>query len=205
MKRAIFLLAVLNLLVLPSLAQEKKEGKEAEQSMTPPKPLEDDFINWMVGEWDGWTQSPMSKSKDSYKMEWSLDKQFALMHITSKTTEMTAAQKKDAAEAYGMSMEDLEKIMQMTYKGMGLLTLNPMTGEPMGYWFDNWRGVYKGTGKREGNREVMTWEGPMDTEMRTTERVSNDKMVVTFSWKSPKGPMMEGKSEYTRKKGAGKM
>ena len=205
MKRIGFVfLTAFVLLALPLLGQEKEKAKEAAPSMTPPKALTDDLCTWMIGEWEGWTQSPMGKSKDWQKVDWGLDKQFVMTNYTSKTSEMTAEQKKKAMEDYGMSAEDVEKMIKMTYKGMGPLTVNPTSGEYIGYWFDNWRGVYKGTGKREGNKITINWEGPMGTEVRTTEKVSDDQMVVTFKSTDPKGHAMEGKTELTRKKAAGK-
>ncbi|MEK9136300.1 MAG: hypothetical protein AAB393_04200, partial [Bacteroidota bacterium] len=104
------------------------------------------------------------------------------------------------AEAYGMTKEQVEKMKDMIYKGMGPMTINPMTGEYVGYWFDNWRGMYKGTGKREGNKITMNWEGPMGTSTRTIENVGDDKMVQTYSEKDMKGNVVEGKTEMTRKK-----
>jgi hypothetical protein len=186
-------------------AQEKEKPKEAAPAMVPPQPLSDDFSDWMIGEWEGTTTSIMGTSKDWQKVEWGLDKQFLMTNYTSKTLGMTEEQKKKAAEMWGMSLEDIEKMTQMTYKGMGPMTMNPATGEYVGYWFDNWRGVYTGKGRREGNKVAITWEGPMGTEVRTTEKVSDDKMVVTFKSTDPKGNVMEGKTELTRKKAAGKM
>jgi len=205
MKRnLLFVVAVLVLFSLPLLSQGKEKPKEAARSMMPPKALDDDLCTWMVGEWEGWSQSPMGKTTDGYKNEWSLDGQFLMMQATSKTAEMTEEQKKKAPETYGMSMEDVEKMNAMTYKGMGPLTISPGLGEYTGYWFDNWRGVYKGTGKREGNKITMWWEGPMGEEMRTTEKVGDDKMVITFKSTDPKGAVTEGKTELTRKKSESK-
>jgi hypothetical protein len=193
MKKISLFLVLLFIVAVPLYAQ-----------MAPPKPLNDDLCAWMVGEWEGWSNSPMGKTKDWAKYEWGLDKQFVLTQYTGQTTEMTDDQKKKAMEMYSMSKEDVEKMMKMAYKGRGPITMNPATGEFMGYWFDNWRSVYKGTGKRDGNKLTMTWEGPMGTEVRTTEKVSNDKMVVTFKSTDPKGNVTEGKSELTRKKAAAK-
>jgi hypothetical protein len=201
MKRSILLLlAVLVISALPLLAQEKEKPKEAAPSMAPPTALTDDMCAWMIGEWEGWTDSPMGKSQEWDKYEWGLDSQFVIMTTTSKATEMTEEQKAKAMETYGMSKEDVEKMMQMTYKGMGPLTINPATGEYMGYWFDNWRGVYKGTGNRDGDKVTMTWEGPMGKETRTTEKVGDDKMVISIESTDMKGNVTKATTELTRKK-----
>lgn len=205
MKRnLLFVAMVLLLFSLPLLAQEKEKPKEAAPSMAPPSALTDDICAWMIGEWEGWTESAMGKSQEWDKYEWALDNQFVLMSATSKTTEMTEEQKAKVMEAYGMSKEDVEKMIEMTYKGMGTMTMNPVTGEYIGYWFDNWRGVYKGTGKREGNKVSMTWEGPMGKETRTTEKVDDNTMVIFIKSTDPKGIVMEAKEELTRKKAEGK-
>ena len=200
MKRfAWFAFCVLAVYAMPLPAQEK-ESKEAAQSMSPPKPLQDDLCAWMVGEWEGFSVSPMGKTKDWQKVEWGLDGQFVVTTYSSTTVEMTEEQKKKAMETWGMSKEDVENMMNMAYKGMGPMTINPATGEFVGYWFDNWRGMYKGSGKREGNRVTMSWEGPMGTEVRTTEKTGDDTMVVTFKSMDPKGNPMEGRTELKRKK-----
>ncbi|MBI4549082.1 MAG: hypothetical protein HY707_13950 [Ignavibacteriae bacterium] len=170
-------------------------------SMTPPKPIDDDLFTWMVGEWEGKTEGTMGKTKDWQKIEWSLDKQWVTVNYTGKFESMSPEQMKMMKENMKMTDDDIKKMMDMPYKGIGQFTLDPETGEFMGYWFDNWRGVYKGTGKREGNKSTVSWEGPRGTSLRTMERVSDDKMVETFKdTDTASGMVMEGKSEWTRKK-----
>lgn len=194
------LLVAVLVLALPLAAQEKERPKEAAPSMSPPKSLDDDLCTWMVGEWEGFSTSPMGKTKDWQKVEWGLDHQFVVMNYSGSPVEMTDEQKKKAMETYGISKEEVEQMMKMAYKGMGPLTINPATGAYVGYWFDNWRGMYKGSGKREGNKLTMTWEGPMGTEVRTTEKLADDTMVVTFKSTDPKGNVSEGRTELKRKK-----
>jgi hypothetical protein len=203
-KILVSLLAILAFVALPLFAQEKEMAKEATPSMTPPQPLADDFFKWMVGEWEGWSTSPMGKSQDWQMIEWGLDNQFVMTHYKAKTSEVNEEAMKAWAEAMKMSKEDMDKMKDMVYKGMGPMTINPMTGEIVGYWFDNWRGTYKGTGKREGNKITMHWEGTMGTSERTIEKVSDDKMVMTYKEPDPSGNVMEGRTEMTRKKMAGK-
>ena len=196
----LIVVAIAALVAVPVFAQEKEAAKESAPSMLLPKPLEDALCKWMVGEWEGWGTSPMGKTQDWHKVEWRLDNQFLMTYYTSKWSEMNAEGMKAWAESMKMSKEDLEKMKEMVYKAMGPLTIDPVSGEYMGYWFDNWRGVYKGTGKREGNKITMTWEGPMGTSVHTVEKVSDDKMVITFKETDPSGNVMEGRTELTRKK-----
>lgn len=191
------------LLAVCALAQEKEAAQEA-MPMTPPPAVSDDLFTWLVGEWEGWSTTPMGKSQDWQKVEWALDNQFLVMHYTAKTTEPNQEAMKAMAEAMKLSEADMKKMQDMAYKGMGTLTLNPMNGEVMAMWFDNWRGTYKGTGKREGDKFVISWESPMGAETRTIEKTSDGKLVMTFKGKDMLGKDAEGRTEMTRKKMAGK-
>ncbi len=203
-KNLLLCLACILMLALPAFAQEKEMANPAAMPMTPPQPLSDDLFKWMVGEWEGWSTSPMGKSQDWQKIEWALDNQFIVIHYTAKTTEPNQEAMKAMADAAKMSKADMDKMQNMGYKGMGPMTINPQTGEVTAMWFDNMRGSYKGKGKREGNKITMTWEGPMGARTDTTEKVSEDKMVVTYTNKEPDGKVTEGRTEFTRKKGASK-
>jgi hypothetical protein len=164
MKRSLTILLVA-LLGLPVFAQE----------MGPPKALDDDFFNWMVGEWEGWSEGPMGKTTDWLKYELGLDGQFLFMQATS--------------EAPGMA-----------YRGMGAVTLNPETGEIVGNWIDNFRGMYQGVGKRDGNKLIIEWDGKMGKSTRTTEKLGDNKFRVVAKSVGPDGSTMESKAEFTRKK-----
>jgi hypothetical protein len=135
------------------------------------------------------------------KCDWALDKQFLMMTFEGKFVEPNMEMMESWTEEMNMSEEDMDKMMEMPYKGMGLVSEDPKTGEMMGYWFDNWRGVSVGSGSQEKDTQMMTWEGPMGTEIRTIEMVGMDKMMITFKSSGPMGEY-EGKSEYTRKKGS---
>jgi hypothetical protein len=176
---AVLLLAVVVCIALPVFAQETKDAAKDAAAMMPPmpKPLDDEFLKWNIGEWEGTTTMPMGTSQDWQKVEMSLDDQFILIQYNSSVNG------------------------QVVYKGAGPMTIDPKTGGVVGYWFDNMRGMYKGVGKREGNKVSMTWEGgDGTTRWDTTEKVGEDKMVVTFKSKMPDGSMQEGRSEFTRKK-----
>ena len=168
--------------------------------MAPPKPLDNSFMTWMVGDWAGQTTGTTGKTKDWQKIEWGLDNQFVVVNYSSKMVSVSPEQMKAMTSSMKMSEEEVKKMMEMPYKGMGQFTINPMNGEFMGYWFDNWRGVYKGTGKIEAKKSTTTWEGLRGTSVRVMEKVSEDKMTETFKETESTGIVMEGKSEWTRKK-----
>jgi hypothetical protein len=198
MKRlALLLFFVVACLALPLFAQDTKEAAPA---MAPPKALEDDLMKWMVGEWEGWDNSPMGKSQVWQKNELSLDNQFVVTHYTSKITEMTPEQMKAAAAMYGMPEDQAKNMIGTVYTGMGPTTINPQTGEIVAYWFDSMRSVYTGKGKRDGGKYTVNWEGPMGSMVMVVEKTADDKMVMTFDQKDPSGNVMQSKAEFTRKK-----
>ena len=69
--------------------------------------------------------------------------------------------------------------------------------------FDSWRCIAKGTGKRQGNKEIVEWKwsasGQGDS-IRITEKVGDDKIIVTEKYTLPDGSIMEDKRKMTRKK-----
>lgn len=136
-------------------------------AQAPPAALQDDLYDWMVGKWEGSTESAMGKSNDEMEVDWDLEHQFLDVHYKQKMGEGTAA---------------------MTYKGRGMLTVNPQTKEYVGHWFGSFRDISTGKGSRTGNKLTMTWEGGAGPETRTIEKVADDKMVMTY-----KGTGMDGK------------
>jgi len=177
MKKLLLLLLALSIcLSLPLLAQEKETEKKemSAEEMMPPQPLDDEWSIWMVGEWEGWSQSAQGKTQDWEKISMALGGQF--LFAESKTV-----------------------MGAMTYKGMGATTIHPQTGEVVGYWIDNWRGMYKGKGTREGSKLTMEWHGPTGTYKRTMEKVGDDKYTATWSYSDPSGNHSEGTSEMTKK------
>ena len=176
--------------------QEEMMGEMPD--MTPPQPLQSEWNDWMVGEWEGHTESPMGKSKDWMKVQYTLGSQYMKIHVKSDMVETNEEAMKGWQEQMNLSDEQMEEMMGMEYEGMGLTTKDPQTGKQVGWWFDNWRSRSTGTGEKVSeNKSSMKWEGPMGVETRTIEKVGEDKMVMTFKSTGPMGDW-EGKSEYTR-------
>ena len=168
-KSFILFVALIICISLPLMAQEKEKP---EAPPPPPKPLGQEW-DWMVGEWEGWSESPMGKSKEWEKIEFTLDRQFLMIQASSEYD-------------------------GMTYKGGGVTTVDPKTGELVGFWFDNLRGIYKGKGKLEGNKSTMTWVGPMGKSTRIIEKVSEDEHTVTVKMTGPDGKETEAKTVMKR-------
>lgn len=180
------------------MAGDKKEMAGEMPDMMPPKSLKSEWNDWMVGEWEGYTTSPMGKSKDKMKVQYTLDNQYMEIHVKAKNVETNEEAVKAWQKQMNLSDEQMKAMMDMKYEGMGLTTNDPQTGKQRGWWFDNWRSHSAGTGEKiSENKASMKWEGPMGVETRTIEKVGENKMVMTFKSTGPMGEW-EGKSEYTR-------
>lgn len=144
------------------------------QDYAPPPPLDDKHFGWLIGEWEGWSESPMGKSKDWMKCEMGLGGQFMLMHYKNESD---------------MGM----------FTGMGAMTIGP-DGNIKAVWIDSWRSISSGTGTRDGDKTRMVWEGPMGQHVRVMTKVGDDKYVEEITMTGPDGGEMHAKSEMTRVK-----
>jgi len=165
---AIFFIVLLTSMALPLFAQ----------APATPAPLQDDLYNWMVGEWEGGTESTMGKATDEMKVDWDLEHQFLDFHYKQKMGEGTAA---------------------IVYKGRGLMTVNPQTQEYISHWFGSFRDISTGKGTRAGNKISMMWEGGAGPGTRTIEKMADDKMVMTFKGVGQDGREMSGTTTLMRK------
>ena len=169
-KRNIIISALLLLITVPLLAQDQQVPAN---TPPPPPPLQDTFLKWMVGEWQGTTTSPNGKSMDYMKCEMDLGGQFLRM-----TYKAVAGDK-------------------VLFSGMGMSTLDK-DGKPAGYWMDSWRTMSEGHGTQTGNINTMKWtmaEGPY---VRTTEKIDENTMHVTSVMTGPDGKEMKAETELKR-------
>ena len=101
-------------------------------------------------------------------------------------------------------MKILKDCKSNPFKELQLQTIDPKTGERIGYLFDSLRCIAKGTGRLEGNKEIMEWEwsvtGQGATSASITEKISDNKFIGTHKYILPNGNKMEDKVEFTRKK-----
>ena len=174
-KLLVVLLGLLVCVAMPLMAQDDKPmaKKDAEMEMGPPPALDNDYMNWMVGQWEGVGESPMGKSEIKMSCQMGLGGQFMMTEYNSKS-----------------EMGD--------FSGVGAMTLS-QEGDVKGFWIDSMRTMAQGKGTRDGNKVTVVWEGGMGKMTRTTEMVSEDKMVVTSVYETPQGNV-EGKEELTRVK-----
>lgn len=145
--------------------QEKKEG------FTPPIPLEDEYLDRLVGEWDvtgrilTGDEGQAFAATESY--EWVLNHQFLLLRY-----EMPGTPGKP-----GMS-------------GMGLIRSRPETLEYDFWWFSSYGEGQHYQGKREENALTLHHEGPKGKVRMTFSRPPEG--ITTFTVEV----MKTGETEY---------
>ncbi|OHB57170.1 MAG: hypothetical protein A2173_05470 [Planctomycetes bacterium RBG_13_44_8b] len=192
-----------------AINQEKENAKESMPSLVSPKGHDDEWSKWIVGEWEGTAKSDMGKYKDWVtgkgwaQIEFGLNGQFLIMKFQAKITQMSNEYIQYLKETMNMSDEDIEKIRNSTFEEINIQTIDPKTGEIVGYLFDSLRCVAKGKGRREENKEIMEWQWSVcgqGTSIQTTEKVSDDKFIFTEKYTLPDGSVMEDKGVMTRKK-----
>lgn len=193
------LLAALTTLLL--IAQEKEMSAEEEKLVAALNPSDDEVWQWMIGEWEGGSESAMGKSEDWMKFEWDLNSQFLTSEVRSTAAELNPEMVSKIAAEQGKTEAEIQKMMSAPYWAKGYATFDYQSGEIVSYWFDSHRSIYKGSETRSGNTITMHMKqlNGMITVERTAEKVSNDKMVGTFRSTLPDGQVIEGGFEATRK------
>lgn len=203
MKKIFIILLVVTMGMVSCARIQKKEiAKENAPSVFLPKPIDDDWSKWLVGEWEGSGESNAGKGKGWVKIELGLNGQFLIMKGEAEIAQVTAEQKKYLKETLHASDEDIEKFLSSSFKSVEIHTIDPKTGEIIGYLFDSLRCIAKGTGNRQPNKEIMKWEwsgSGQGTSTRITEKVSDNKLIMTEKYTLPDGSIMEDKGEMTRK------
>jgi hypothetical protein len=172
------------------------------------KALSDDWSRWLIGQWDVIAESDLAQFKSWVKgrgrmnVELVLGGQFIVMTSAGQMTELSDEYVQYLKKKLHASDEDIRELRNMHFGDLELRTIEPTTGRIVAYLFDSWRCVAKGTGKREGNREIMEWEWSVagqGTSVRVTERLSNDRFIVVERYTLPDGTIMQDKSQMIRK------
>ena len=204
--KKLFIVLIVSLFMVVFMAscagKETKMAKENNFSAFLPKPIDDDWSRWLVGEWEGSGESEAGKGKARVKIELGLNGQFLIMKGEAEIIEINDEQKKYLKETLHASDEEIKKFQSSTFKSLEFHTIDPKTGETIGYLFDSLRCVAVGRGKREGSKEIMKWEWSANgqgTSTRVTEKVSNDKLIATEKYTLPDGSTMEDKGQMTRR------
>jgi len=200
----LILLVVMISMASCAINKEKKMAKDIKPSSFQPEPLDDEWSKWLVGEWEGSAESDVGTGKIWTKIELGLNGQFLIMKSECKITEITDEQRQYLRETLHASDEEIEKSQSSTFKELQIHTIDPKTGEVVGYLFDSMRCVATGKGKREGNKEIMEWKWSVTaqgaTSVRIIEKISNNKFTLNHKYTLPDGNKMEDKIEMTCKK-----
>jgi hypothetical protein len=201
---SIVLLIVMVSMVSCAINGEKEMAKENGSSSFQPKPLDDEWSRWLVGEWKGTVGLGEVKSEAWREIEPGLNGQFL---ITKHEHKVTDEEIQSLRKIPHISDEDVKKYQSLPFKYLEICTIDPKNGEVIGYFFDSLRRVAEGKGKLQGNKEIVEWqwfaqgqEAPIMRNISITERVSDDRFITTKKYTLPDGSTMEGKVEMTRRK-----
>jgi hypothetical protein len=201
---SIILLVVIIVAASCAVYKDKEMAKESSPTSFQPKPLDDEWSKWLVGEWEGSGESDSGTGKGWTKIEFGLNGQFLIMKSEGEITEITDEQKQYLKKTLHASDEEIEKFQSSTFKELQIHTIDPKTGEVIGYLFDSLRCIAEGRGRQEGNKEITEWKwfgtGQGASSMRIMEKVSDDKIIVTEKYTLPNGNKMEDRGVMTRKK-----
>lgn len=220
MKKLYIVLVVVMLFVVSCVMKQTEITQENNPSSFQPEPLDDEWNKWLVGEWkvvsgeSDWLADESGTAEridvnevgtGGFTIELGLNGQFLITR--GSVGEVTDEQKKQIKEAFkkttNASDEDLERFVSMPYKSLQIQTIEPKTGERIGYFFDSQRCIAKGTGRLEGNREIMEWEwsgtGQGARSVSIIEKISDNKFTIYHKYNLPDGRKMEEKIEMIRK------
>ena len=202
-KLSITLLVVMVSLTSCAINKENEMAKENGTSSFQPKPLDDEWNNWLVGDWVCRAKGDVAEGTGGLKIELGLNGQFLIMKGHGETSEMTAEQIKYVKDTLNASDEDIKRLQSNPFKELQIHTIDPKTGERIGYLFDSMRCIATGTGRLEGNREIMEWEwsgqGQGATSVRIREKINDNKFTLNHKYTLPNGNKMEDKGVVTRK------
>jgi hypothetical protein len=201
------------------LEKENKERlKENDSPSLQPEPLKDEWSKWLIGMWkisgqtewvledlEGMSISDIEGSGSGWaKAELDLNGQFLIIKSEGETPEMTDKQTQHLKETTNASDEEIKRFISFPFKSLQIYTIDPKTGEIIGYLFDSLRAIAEGRGKLEGNKQTMEWkwhglgEGVSSTQIR--ERLGDDKLIITEEFTMPDGKTMKETTVMIRKK-----
>jgi predicted RNA-binding protein Jag len=178
MKR-LFIISLVVMIGTTSCAiKEKEMAKESKPSEFQPKPLDDDWSKWLVGEWEGAAESDVGTGKIRMKIGFDINGQFLIMKNESEITEITDQHRQYLREILHASDEDIERSQSSTFKELQIHTIDPKTSEIIGYLFDSLRCIAKGIGRRQGNKEIMEWKWSPDRDKELQVFASQKKSAT---------------------------
>ncbi len=192
-----------------AMEQGKESTGQSVPSLTPPKSLDDEWSRWLIGEWKSTAESDLPgfkcwvKGTGRMKAELAVGGQFLVVtkqgHVARISNEYLQHLRRDMHAPE----EEIEKLRNMKFAEVDYRTIDPRTGAIVAYLFDSWRCVATGAGTCDGRREVIEWKwsaGGQGTSVRTTERIDQDRFIVTEKYTLPDGGIMEDRAQMVRMK-----
>ena len=161
-----------------------------------PPSLDDEWTRWIQGEWEGTGESNAGRGRGTAIFELALSGQFLIQRGRAEITELDPVYLKQHMHA---SDEEIARFQRQGYESLEVYTVDPVTGDILGFLFDNLRCVATGRGRREGRRETIEWQwrtGHRST--RITERAGDDRMVVIEETRQEDGSVMRDRGEMVR-------
>ena len=201
--------SIVLLIVMVSMAsyagnKKKEKAKESGSASFQPKPLDDGWYNWLVGQWEGSVESDVGTGKIRTKIEFGLNWQFLIMKSEAEITEITDKQRQYLKATLHASDEYIEKSQNSIFEELQIHTIDPQTGEVVGYLFDGLRCIAEGRARRQGNKEIVEWKWAGTAQgarsVRIIEKINDNKIILNHKYTLPDGNKMEDKAEFTRKK-----
>jgi len=193
----------------PAVDQDRRVAEGNVPSLTPPKASDDQWSRGLVGEWESSAESDLGRFKSWAKgrgrmvAELGLGGQFLIMRMEGRATDISDEYTDYLRQTQHASEDNIRRLQDLPFEHLELQTTDPKTGQIVAYLFDSWRCVAKGTGKREGRKEVLQWEWSVagqGTSVRTTEKVSDDRLAIVERYTMPDGATMEDRTQMIRKR-----
>lgn len=217
-KLAIALAAILLVAASCAVDQDRKgaapsgnEGQATDANgpgLAPPLPLADPWSRWLVGQWDCSAESDLPgykawiRGKGQMTAELTLRGQFLLTKMEGRTTRLSDEYTQHLRQDLHAPEEDIQALQNLAFASLELRSIDPQSGRIVAYLFDSWRCVAEASGKREGNKEILEWKWSLagaGTSVRTTEKVSDDKIRVTEKYILSDGSTMEDRAMMMRR------
>ncbi len=199
--RSMVLLSVAAGVAFVFTAQAVENDKKSARSEFAPKPLDDDWSKWLVGQWEGSGETDTGSGKAQASVEMALNGQFLISRAEAIITEITPEQRQYLKKHKHVTDEEIDRFMNEPFRALEIYTYDLRTGEVVGYMFDSLRCMATGRGKLEGNTETVQWNWARGQEStRVTKKLGPDKISVTERIVMPDGSIMEETAEVTRRK-----
>jgi len=189
--------------------QEKKSAGQSVPSLAPPKELDDEWSRWLSGEWETSAESDLPgfpcwvRGTGRMKAELGVGGQFLVVTRQGGVDQLSDDYVQHLRRDKHTPEEEIEKLRQMRFAEVDYRTIDPRTGAIVAYLFDSWRCVATGIGTCDGNKEIIEWKwsaGGQGTSIRTTERISHDKFIITEKYTLSDGGSMEDRVQMVRAK-----